>query len=250
MAKIPALVSALARVDGRERKTIDHIARVAREDGYLPTGKRGGGAADTTPRVAADLLIALNGADTPKEAGIAIDRFRSLQQFTPGNSKKFRDLVDSYDSQPTPIQRVMDAKTFGQALEGLIETVPELVASLWGYWREAYDRTADIDADPEFLSAMRVGLFGLNVTFERYFARIVLYTMHGTEERPEFVTQFRPDPERLMSGFYGPGNTTRRVAVTIHTEMLIAAWQGINPGVSLPGIPDNAPPSEDVETDE
>src|SRR5215213_6306434 len=59
--------------------TIDHIARVIREADYIPTTKRGSGAAEMTAQEAVNLLLAANGADTPSDGPAAIDRFRSLR---------------------------------------------------------------------------------------------------------------------------------------------------------------------------
>jgi hypothetical protein len=248
MAKLPALVTALAEVDGRERKTVEHIARTIRERGYITTGKRGGGANEKTPHEAANLLIALNGADTPKEGPIAIDRFRSLRQYFRGTSKDIRERLAGYDNFPKPIRDVMDVHTFGEALDALIEGVPELVAALRS---RAHDVRNDIDPDvldEHLFGMLRLGLFGLDITFQRYAAKIELYTMYGSERRIDFEANFQQDIDRLESGFYGKEWPDRRISVTIGTPTLIAAWQVLHPGDTLPGIPDCAP-AADAEQD-
>lgn len=120
MATLPKLVTALAEVDGRERKTVEHIARVIREAGFIPTGKRGGGAPKMDCRSAANLIIGLHGADAPMDAPAVINIFRTL---TPGPCY----LADGMSPYFNKIGRT---RTFGQALELLIEDAPKLLAKL------------------------------------------------------------------------------------------------------------------------
>jgi len=254
MAKLPALVTALSEVDGRDRKTVDHIARTIRERGYITTGKRGGGAVDMTAHEAANLLIALNGADAPKDGPTAIDRFRSLRQQFFGTAKDIRERIDSYDRHIKPIQDVMDVDTFGEAFDSLIEDVPELVAALRSYVHNAYN---DIDPavldDRLFIMMLRARIFGVEITFERYGAEIALFTPTGEpagNRRVEFETRFVQDEDRIESGFYGKQWPDRRISVTIGTPTLIAAWQALHPGESLPGIPDLAPTPDNSEDGE
>lgn len=238
MAKLPALVTEVARIDGRARETVDHIARVIRERGYITTGKRGGGAAEMTAREAANLLIALNGADSPKEGPAAIDRFRSLRAWAVlGRGSAGNAQLDKYDTYPTAIRNVMDVHTFGEALDSLIEDVPDLVAALRQYSHNAYN---DIDAavlDETFYSSLRLSLFGLEITFQRYAAKIELYTMYGSDRRVEFEANYMQDQDR-DAGFYGNAWPDRRISVTIGVPTLIAVWQVLHPNEKLPAIPD------------
>lgn len=244
MAKLPALVTALSEVDGRERKTVDHIARTIRERGYITTGKRGGGAAEMTAHEAANLLIALDGGDTPKEGPLAIDRFRSLRSYFGGTAKDIRDRVDGYDDQIKPVQDIMDVHTFGEALDALIEDVPELVAALRGYAHTAYNHVDPAVIDGQLMGMIRLRLFGAEITFQRYAAKIEIYTMNGSDRRVEFEANFMQDTDRMESGFYGKDWPDRRISVSIGTPTLIAIWQTLHPEESLPGIPDRAPAPE------
>lgn len=240
MAKIPALVTAMAEVDGRERKTVEHIARTIRERGYIPTGKRGGGAAEMTPREAANLLIALNGADTPQDAPIAIDRFRSLRPYFAGHANDFRKQVETFEGGIKPIQDLGRVNTFGEALEVLIEDVPELVEAFRSYAHEAHnDLTPDV-IDKNLFSMIKLHLFGLLINFERYAAKIEFFSMYGMTRRVEFEMKFVHDPDRFQSGFYGSSWPDRKIVVSIGAPTLIAIWQALNPGKSLPCIPDRA----------
>jgi hypothetical protein len=223
-------------IDGRERPTIDHVARLIREAGYITTDKRGAGAAEMTAREAANLVIALNGADTPKEAPVAIDRFRSLKQWAiVGRGAPGSKQLEQYDNYPQTIKDVMDVHTFGEAMDSLIENVPDLVACLRQYAHDAYN---NIDR------SLRLNLYGLSITFLRYAAKIELYTMYGSDRRVQFEGNFMEDPDR-PPGFYGNAWPDRRISVTIGVPTLIAAWQVLNPGETLPGIPDPTTEAKD-----
>ncbi len=251
MAKFPALVTALARVDGRDRKTVDHIGRTTREQHYIATSGRGGAAAEMSVRDAVNLMIALNGADSAKEAGLAIDRFRSLQQAMTGGAKELRERVASYEFQIRPIQAVMDAKTFGEALEALVETVPELMAALDRYGADAWPDNMGAKLGPYLIRRQALGIV---ITFRRYAAKIELLraASESTKARAEcveFATEFVRDPDLLMDGFYGPDGHDRHVSVSVGTATLAAIWQALHPGASLSGWPEHEPTAvESYET--
>lgn len=236
MAKLPAVVTAIAEVDGRDRQSVEHIGRTIRERGYISTGKRGGGAADVTPKEATNLLIALNGADTPKETPLAIDRFRSLRQWHAGTARDFQAKLDAYDHLPKPLQDVMDVHTFGEALEALIEGVPDMAASFHQYAMTAYEFDADT-VDQRLKGMLSLGMFGLEISFQRYAASIEMFTMHGSNRRVEFEAGFMQDHDRMESGFYGSTSPDRKVRVTIGFLTLLTIWQALNPMEALPGFP-------------
>ena len=245
VAKLPTLVTALAEVDGRDRQSVEHIGRTIRERGYIPTGKRGAGAAEMSAREAANFLMALNGADTPKDGPIAIDRFRSLRQWFSGTADDFRAKADSFADQPEAMQAVADCRTFGEAVEALIEGVPSLVVSFFAFGLNAWP-----DVKPEFwrerlLHAFELGMFGLDITFRRYAATIEVFVMFGSERRVQCDVTFGQDRDRAEAGFYGTSRPDRKVQVVIGMPTLIAAWQALHPGETLPGIPDRAVRSAD-----
>lgn len=234
MATLPVLVTAMAEVDGRDRKSVEHLGRVIREAGYITSGKRGGGAPDMTVREAANLIIALNGADMPKDAPTAIDRFRSLKQWYRGTADDFRARSDEYSDLPKPLQDVMDVHTFGEALEAVIEDVPEMTGSFLQYLEQGYE--GDIERAKKNLPGMiRLGAFGLDIVFERYAASIEMFTRQGSERRIEFEAHFMKDPDRLDSDFYGREWPDRRVKSTIGFHTLMTAWQTLNNGDRLMG---------------
>ncbi len=248
MAKLPALVTAIAEVDGRDRQSVEYVARTIRERGYITTGKRGGGAADIVAHEAANLLLALNGADTPKEGPTAIDRFRSLRQWHAGNARHFKAKLDAYDKLPQPLQDVMDVHTFGEALDALIEGVPHLAASFHEYACVAYERDA-AHVDEHLRGMLRLGIFGLDVALERYAASVEMFTMHGSDRRVEFEANFMQDEDRMESGFYGTVWPDRKVRVTIGFITLLTAWQALNPDEALPGFPARSAASVDEDAE-
>ena len=68
MARLPALIEAIARHDRRGQATIAHIARQVRDEGLIRSSKRGVGAAIMTVKDAA-----INSAKTREEAAAALD---------------------------------------------------------------------------------------------------------------------------------------------------------------------------------
>jgi hypothetical protein len=236
MAKLPGLVTAMAEVDGRDRKTIEYTARTIRERGYITNGKRGAGSPDMTARDAANLVMALNGADLPKDSPIAIDRFRSLRQWWGGTANDLKAKVDSFEGKPDTIQAMADCRTFGEALEVLIDGVPDLIGMFYGYAVTAYTQVDPTHWDDKLLSALRLRMFGLEVTFSRYSAEIEVFTMIGSERRVECSVVFGQDSDR-PAGFYGTEWPDRKVTSVIGMPTLIAAFQALNPERQLPGIP-------------
>ncbi|RVE92449.1 hypothetical protein CN235_18040 [Sinorhizobium meliloti] len=213
MAKLPALVTALAEIDGRERKTIDYIARTIRERDYITTEKRGSGAADMTVREAVNLLIALNGADLPKDAPLAIDRYRSLVQRFSGNAKKISDRLDRVNWMPESVQHVADARTFGEAMERLIEYVPDLFRTFHEGTRKTYDYLPEKVFNKSIMDVIKHRLLGPEVTFQGSSAKIEFFetlvdpsntsAYDGDNTRSSrLVINYKPDRAR-GSDFYG-----------------------------------------------
>ena len=85
MARLPALIDALAAADGRPRRSVDHVAREVREAGFIQTTKRGRGAAEMTSLDAAYLLLGLYGAATPADAKAAAQEMAEFRNIVPGS---------------------------------------------------------------------------------------------------------------------------------------------------------------------
>jgi hypothetical protein len=156
MARLPALIDTLAARDTRGRPTVEHIARVVREAGFIQTTGRGRGAAEMTESDAASLIIGLNASESPGEAGDRVEIFRKLTPVVPHNMEA-----------PPELKRVVAASNFGAAMEALILSANE-IDNLKASSQESFAQMmADLE-DP--LSAvtgysLRDLSFALKVTF-------------------------------------------------------------------------------------
>ncbi len=100
MASLPGLVDALAKVDGRDRGVIDHMAREIREAGLIQTTKRGRGAAEMTSLDAAHLVLGVYGSDGRGTAATAAREFGRLATFAMPLPKGLPATVDAIQHQP------------------------------------------------------------------------------------------------------------------------------------------------------
>lgn len=223
MATLPALVDAIAKVDGRERKTLEHTARLVREAGFIPTGKRGGGAAEMDFTAAANLLIGLNGAETPKEAVSAISVIRALEG---GGSTE--------SSLPDPLIEIGSARTFGEALEKLIEQTPRLI--LMGeefiysaYWDEKKEEAHNEKTCRFMFREMISGSSGVlySVKLLRTFATISMVTPGcNTEVQWEARYYFNPSNLSANSEFVGRAySSDRTVTIEFGLRTLLTVWE-------------------------
>lgn len=121
MARLPALVDAIAAHDPRERPTLAHIARQVRNAGLIESTKRGAGAARMTFRDAATLVIGAYGDTNPAGAVGAVERMRA---FTP----EAPDMLAANKAEDLPEHLIWlrDAGGFADTLEKMIERAPEL----------------------------------------------------------------------------------------------------------------------------
>jgi hypothetical protein len=79
MATLGALVDIVAAAEGISRERVEAIARAVREAGLIATHGRGSSAAQMTETDAANLLIAVNAAETARAAPETVRRFRALR---------------------------------------------------------------------------------------------------------------------------------------------------------------------------
>ncbi len=79
MATTPVLIQTLSDSLGLERSTVDWTARQLREDGLLPTGRRGPNcAAEVTVQHATNLLLALMAPASPRSIPARVDLYTQL----------------------------------------------------------------------------------------------------------------------------------------------------------------------------
>jgi hypothetical protein len=79
MATRSQLVAAIATAEGIDAERVAAIARAIREHGLIRTSGRGTSAAQMSETDAANLLIAVNTADTARTAPAAVKEYRALQ---------------------------------------------------------------------------------------------------------------------------------------------------------------------------
>lgn len=84
MATLNELTETLAYATGLQRATAFAYGRFAREAGYISQKGRGANAALMTFKDAANLLIAVGGTGTTREAGETIETFRALEGLSTG----------------------------------------------------------------------------------------------------------------------------------------------------------------------
>lgn len=123
MARLPALIDAIAEHDGRGRPTVFHIARRVRDAGLIASKTRGAGAAVMTYRDAAVLLMAVNGDINPLGSVAAANALSELRPATPDQTwfMQREDLPEHFDWLREPLG-------FAETLERLIEHAPELAS--------------------------------------------------------------------------------------------------------------------------
>lgn len=210
MAKLPALVNALTEVDERERPTLDHFARVIREAGLIPTTKRGSGAADMTTREATNMLIAVNTADSPKLAPVAVTHYRSLKGMNYGPVRKPEGIFG----------RINDASNFGEALEVLIEGAPEIQTSFSEFIDNAYSNYPE-----EVRATFKNGthLANVEVSFSRpYPYAEIRVVAPGMNTPVQYEWKYMVDTTIFMAGGYRVAEKDRKTTVTVHLKTLLA----------------------------
>ncbi|BBO08495.1 MULTISPECIES: hypothetical protein [Bradyrhizobium] len=79
MATLSQLVAGIAAVEGIDAERVGAIARAVREEGLIKTSGRGPSAAQMDECDAANLLIAVNTADTARTAPGVVKQYRALQ---------------------------------------------------------------------------------------------------------------------------------------------------------------------------
>lgn len=218
MATLPAMVNLIAVSDGRPVQAIEHLARFIRERGYIQNGKRGGGAPQMNTTDAANLLIALCGSESPADAPLAIDRFRSLRPKFEGTADMIREYVDQIERLPEPLRNVMQCQTFGTAIEALIDGATDLLVSIMTYLKDAYPGTSE----DGLTSLYRLKTAGLRVEFSASSAAIRLYRTGREGIVTDFLSEYMVDIKRPPA-FYGADKlpSDRVVTVTVGLDTLL-----------------------------
>jgi hypothetical protein len=94
MASLGTLVEVIASATGVDAQRVGAVARSIREAGLLASSGRGPSAAQMGAADAANLLIAINGADTAREAPEAVCRFRALRTNQKQQNREFGPVLE------------------------------------------------------------------------------------------------------------------------------------------------------------
>lgn len=138
MARLPALVEAIAEHDYRPRSLIWHFGKTVRTAKLILSEKTGTGAADMTYADAATLLMAVGGAASPAGAEQAVSNLRALvhSPWDAIDEIKREDLSDDLGFMKPEM-------TFGTALETMIKHADKI-----SRWEKHYVKRSDrSDAD-------------------------------------------------------------------------------------------------------
>lgn len=222
MARLPALIAALAKTDGRDAKAVAWFARVIREGGLMATTKRGLGAAEMTPRDAANLLIALNATTEPRDA---IELVHIVRGFVPQ-----RAGFSNEDGSLVVLGAISRAENFGEALEAAIANAPAIALMLLAHANERFDH-------PEQRSrALSMEMLGFSVEFVHcgapISAALSLWQMVGHERRDEDVWKFGGDEALIRSGYYARTNADRRVIMQVGVKTLLHLFAATMPATA------------------
>lgn len=188
MARLPALVKAIADHDDRPATMISHFARVLRNEGLIISNVAGLGAPAMTYKDAAVLLMATLGASAPSGAAEAV---ANLTQLTAWEDNRLQDR------QGGPLAPVVGAG-FMDTLTFMIEHADEIAQ-----WETSY--RAQRDAPRHLASAaghIEAGLgkplahrpVAISVYSEGYAAEIRFGLLQAYGEMP-FREYYRPGPQ-------------------------------------------------------
>jgi len=188
MATLGALVEIVAAVAGISRERVEAMARAVREAGLIATHGRGPSAAQMAETDAANLLIAVNAAETARSAPETVRRFRVLRA---NNKAKYE---------------------FGSVLDGMIAaaTKQELSGYLLGLG------FGSVGKEPE-MQRSGLGTFTIKVEFELSRPMAIVKCRIPAIDMPKSVPFFPPREKR------GVRVEADRRTITTITERTILA---------------------------
>lgn len=117
MARLPAVLNALEKIGGHDRKTWDVFARKLREAGELAPTKRGAGATSLDAEQIAKILLAGMATDSPAKGPDMVRLFWPM--------KRQHEIAN-----PQEGMKALGADTLGEALTGILLNVDHLVMSI------------------------------------------------------------------------------------------------------------------------
>lgn len=135
MARLPALVDAIAENDWRPKSLMNHFGKTVRESKLILSEKPGIAASDMTYKDAATLLMAIGGSHSPAGAVQAVDNLKALER------RPWREIDRmKREDIPAELEFMRPDTTFSGTLEVMIEKADELAV-----WEQAYLKGWDPD---------------------------------------------------------------------------------------------------------
>ena len=196
MATLGQLTDVIAAVEGIDRERVHAIARAVREAGLIATRGRGTSAARMTGADAANLLIAVNVADTARGAPEAVELYRRLAARAKTRTTEFGIEFENM---------ILAAQT---------NTVPEYVADLARFLPKRTRFLWDRFEAQEY----RIG-----IEFNKPVPAIVMSFGRRSLGKPEFVTfDQRGDRAAHVEG----GDRIERTTITQRTIFAIGRLLG------------------------
>ncbi|MDH2327836.1 hypothetical protein QCN27_13275 [Cereibacter sp. SYSU M97828] len=122
MAKLPAIIDLIVKHDTKSVATISNYARVLRDAGILPKGKRGRGAPDLHPTEIADLVMGVAGAGDAVDAPHAVEMLRGAK-LLPKIELEHEGIVDA-DHELRHWSIADCCEDFGMLLASLLSDEP------------------------------------------------------------------------------------------------------------------------------
>ena len=116
MATLPEFLTALQPADGRDVSAIRQIARVIREAGYIPRGKRGRGSPHLSLENAVDLLLGIYGSAYPRDAPLVLRKCHEM---------RFWCDCPSWYAPHIPLT-LSEGQSFRSALAKMVELAPAI----------------------------------------------------------------------------------------------------------------------------
>ncbi|WP_323717313.1 hypothetical protein [Paracoccus aminovorans] len=205
MATLPKVIEALQPYDGRDEATLTQHARLLREAGYIPGGKRGVGAPHMTSRHAAVLLLGIFASPTPKDSVGTVEALGILRHhFTEGRLAERFDWLDGRNFLDALMLLIERAREVTDLLSDLIEADRQ--------WTEA--QVGHIHAT----TAKGGGLIELNVEISSVSATV--RASWGPVELLKVI--YMVDSERFMSGEYNSRmNADRKVTTQFSLRTIV-----------------------------
>lgn len=242
MARLPALIDAYAKYDGRDPASLHNIGRTVRNGDLIATAKRGVGGATMRCRDARNLLIGANGSDAAKDAARAVELFSGLYAPAPhdgthdsradihaailqatsvqeaANAARYMHRTPPSFGASLPVTKALNAaETFGDALEIVFVRAGEILAMLKRYATRTWSGHVE--------AWLHTGC-GLRVHFIRaqwpVAARIVFHGLEGEIRSWHFV----PDMTRMSTDEQNAVlNTHRTVTASVDFWTILAMAQ-------------------------